>query len=195
MFPKLPDRPTNHWKETILKKSYFSLDKTIDTYCSEAEWQEMYDAHKNRREGQFEVEIRQNTYLIQTWAFTIPNLLIGVYHTGIDVIRLGEYSFDSRGIYRLSYDEVRDIDVLQYSGCASHYLETNYNTIEMAVEELRNEFPPGSYDSINKNCHHFCDALTTKLGLPPLKSKYTKAARAYRSASSTWDNIKQQFSI
>lgn len=181
---KLPERPSKPWKEEMLKKSQgyglARMEATIDTHLDEAGWQEKYDKFKERREGQVDVEIRQNTYLIRTWGFAIPNLVVGVYHTGIEVIGLGEYSFDNEGIYRLTYDEVRDIEELDYTGCTSHRCTTNYNTIESAVEELRIEFPPGSYDITKKNCHHFCDALATRLGFPPLKRAYTRAARIYK---------------
>ncbi len=192
-FSKLPTQPSMAWKEETLRLYQNSgvarVEATIDTYYNKEEWQEVYDEFKDRQEGQVSVEIRQNTYVIRTWSLTIPNLVIGVYHTGIQVIGMGEYSFDSKGIYRLSYDEARDIEELRYSGCTRHHRMTNYNAIEAAVEELRYDFPAGSYDVATKNCHHFCDALASKLGIPPLQKKYTRAARIYQPAEATCQKV------
>ena len=132
---------------------------------------------KEEREGSVRIDFRQNVYTIRTWAFLVPNIIWGVYHAGVQINGLGEYSFDSTGIYRLSYDEVRDIPVLKYAGCKVQTVTSNLNTIEAIIENMRKEYPPGSYHYLEKNCHHFCDDFARKLNLVPLDRKYTRAPR------------------
>ena len=130
---------------------------------------------RERREGRASLRIVQNVYKIRRWAFVLPNLVWGVYHSGIDIEGLGEYSFDSTGIRCQTYDEVRDIPELRFAGGKPSAVLSNLNTIEAIIEDMQKEYSPGTYHYLEKNCHHFCDDLARRIGIKPLHEKFKQA--------------------
>jgi hypothetical protein len=91
---------------------------------------------------------------------------LGAYHTGVEVSG-SEYSFSSDGIFKCSPRSApppaqfnTSIIIGTHSGTA--------NDVSRVLRELRDEFPPGSYDPIRKNCNVFSNALCFRLTGNPI---------------------------
>eukprot|EP00268_Persea_americana_P014881 TRINITY_DN1670_c0_g1_i2.p1 TRINITY_DN1670_c0_g1~~TRINITY_DN1670_c0_g1_i2.p1 ORF type:complete len:245 (+),score=32.24 TRINITY_DN1670_c0_g1_i2:238-972(+) len=54
---------------------------------------------------------------------------------------------------------------------------TNYK-VNKILRELGREWPGSSYDLLSKNCNHFCDAFSERLGVPKLPAWVNRFANA-----------------
>ena len=106
-------------------------------------------------------EVRVNIYDLHDCNRWLSNVGVGAYHTGIEIAGF-EYSYSMQGIFKTQprgapeparFKESVVLGV--HSGSA--------NDVSRIVNELREEFPPGSYDVLKKNCNVFSNALSLKL--------------------------------
>lgn len=88
----------------------------------------------------------------------------GAYHSGVEVYG-AEYTFANSGVFSSTPKDaggapLRETIVLGEVFC-------DRRDVERASDELRREFPPGSYNLLQRNCNTFADALVQKLlGIP-----------------------------
>ena len=181
----MSSEPSLEWKHCYMDEmrdaGIFPPDIKI-SFWDEKDWDRIYDNHLHRqqmmqekREGQASLRVVQNVYTIRRWAFILPNLLWGVYHSGIYIEGLGEFSFDLSGIRCQTSDEVRDISELRFAGGKTTEVISNHNNIQGIIDEMQDDYPPESYHYLEKNCHHFCDDLAERLDLDPLDERYKRA--------------------
>lgn len=95
----------------------------------------------------------QNEYLYR-WG-------VGAYHTGVE-INGQEYTFGGgSGIFSMQPRQVPNgtFRVAHEMG----NFNGNSSSLEAAIDELRHDFDPSSYNILTKNCNHFSDQLLLKL--------------------------------
>ena len=101
-----------------------------------------------------------NVYDLSTVNQYTASLGVGLFHTGIVVFGI-EYSFSQSGISKgapgnAGGPPLRQQIVLGKIRIASF-------ECERMIDSLRDNFPPGSYDLITKNCNNFTDACSRLL--------------------------------
>mmetsp|Transcript_22774 Transcript_22774/g.38483 ORF Transcript_22774/g.38483 Transcript_22774/m.38483 type:complete len:188 (+) Transcript_22774:149-712(+) len=104
-------------------------------------------------------EVRLNIYDLHScnvWASGI-----GAYHSGVEVSG-SEYSFSETGIFKCSPRSApepaqfnRSIVLGVHRGSA--------NDVSRILREMRDEFPPGCYNLLTKNCNVFSDAFSQRI--------------------------------
>ena len=107
-------------------------------------------------------EVRLNVYDLNENANSwLGGVGFGAYHTGVEVGGY-EYSFADGGVYKCSPRSApppakfRETIVLGFhSGTA--------NDVSQVVRELREDFPPRTYDLLSKNCNAFSNAFSVRL--------------------------------
>mmetsp|Transcript_14611 Transcript_14611/g.18066 ORF Transcript_14611/g.18066 Transcript_14611/m.18066 type:complete len:139 (-) Transcript_14611:1230-1646(-) len=106
------------------------------------------------------VEIKINIYKIKfKHSGFLSGLGFGAYHTGMQVGER-EYAFSNAGIKYHTPGKVSE--ECEYYDCFD-LGELRQQEVNGAINKLRKEFPPGSYDLVKQNCNHFTEALADAL--------------------------------
>mmetsp|Transcript_16088 Transcript_16088/g.18215 ORF Transcript_16088/g.18215 Transcript_16088/m.18215 type:complete len:139 (-) Transcript_16088:138-554(-) len=106
------------------------------------------------------VEVKINIYKINfKHSGVLSSIGLGAYHTGMQV-GSREYAFSNAGILYHKPGQVSE-------ECTFHDTfelgELRQQDVNGAINKLRKEFTPGSYDLVKKNCNHFTEALADAL--------------------------------
>jgi len=97
--------------------------------------------------------------------------LRGAWHTGVEVFgREWSYGLDvDDAPTGITWNEPRRNPIHRFR----ETLQLGFTTVSPKrvmeiVEEMKPEWPEGAHDVITRNCHHFCAALSNRLGAPGL---------------------------
>eukprot|EP00638_Chattonella_subsalsa_P007062 CAMPEP_0117771384 /NCGR_PEP_ID=MMETSP0947-20121206/24427_1 /TAXON_ID=44440 /ORGANISM="Chattonella subsalsa, Strain CCMP2191" /LENGTH=178 /DNA_ID=CAMNT_0005596723 /DNA_START=6 /DNA_END=542 /DNA_ORIENTATION=+ len=101
-------------------------------------------------------EVKLNVYNLHQANGWLSYVGLGFYHTGVEIAGK-EYSFCKEGIY---VGRPRHAPGATFKESISMgYHEGSANEVGAIVRMLREEFPPGSYNVVSKNCNNFSDAF------------------------------------
>ena len=106
-----------------------------------------------------------------------------VYHVGVDYADSEDWedktevSFCPTGIYFCKLGAMEDFPTrLKNGDIYVGYTTKSRKEIEDIIESMRVEYPPGSYNLLEYNCHTFCNDLLTRLGCAQIPPRFTQVA-------------------
>ena len=105
-------------------------------------------------------------------------LQLGLHHSGVE-INGSEYSFNDGGVFRAppqacSRGAAPQCVLVESLHLGSHV--GSVNDFNGVLNDLRRDFPPGSYALTSRNCNHFSDAFVRALGLGGIPARVNRAA-------------------
>ena len=106
----------------------------------------------------------------QRW---LSSLNLGIYHTGIEVGGW-EYSFSDAGVFRTRPKRI--VGARFKESLILEPFRGSSNELNGILREMRETFPPGSYNLVRNNCNNFSDALAKRLGGPGIPAHLNRAA-------------------
>ena len=114
---------------------------------------------------------------------------VGLHHSGVEVDGV-EYSFASRGggIFSIEPGKARGVRFRHQidMGILSLNNSEEGDPIQQALDGLKNDFRPETYDLVTNNCNHFCDAFLVKLLNKPLPGHVNRMSYIWTTANIPW---------
>ncbi|KAJ8610845.1 hypothetical protein CTAYLR_006464 [Chrysophaeum taylorii] len=116
---------------------------------------------------------------------------LGIHHSGLQIEEM-EYTFNSSGIIRMPGLRMpfcrlnESISLGKYWG--------SKEDIEIILDELADEFRPGSYNIINRNCNHFVETLAYRLIGVSIPSWVNRSANVASSLGLSAKNLRKNTS-
>jgi len=129
-------------------------------------------------------EILLNVYDLHEANGFLQHIGIGLYHTGVEIAGK-EYFFTPNGVFS-SRPKYAPGSTFKKS-ISFGFLKGNYNNLNIIMSKVKEQFPPGSYDLLEKNCNHFTDALCRALtgkGIPSWINRAASVGRVLRFSPS-----------
>ena len=105
-------------------------------------------------------------------------LQLGLHHSGVE-INGSEYSFNDGGVFKAPPQACSRGAAPQCVLVESLHLGAHVgsvNDFNGVLNDLRRDFPPGSYALTSRNCNHFSDAFVRALGLGGIPARVNRAA-------------------
>jgi len=104
------------------------------------------------------ISLAPDLYEGNSW---LSGIGFGAYHTGVEISGY-EYSFSNDGIFKCPPRSAPKPAKFKETIVLGLHLGSA-NDVSRELRELREEFPPGSYDLLSKNCNVFSNALSLRL--------------------------------
>lgn len=107
-----------------------------------------------------------NVYDLHDSNAWLQRIGMGLFHTGVEVGGM-EYSFNEAGIFKCTPKRTPPPAVFRESIQIGVH-EGSANEVSQIIRELREEFSPGTYNLVNKNCNAFSNEFCIKLVQTPI---------------------------
>uniref|UniRef100_A0A7S2SKP3 PPPDE domain-containing protein n=1 Tax=Rhizochromulina marina TaxID=1034831 RepID=A0A7S2SKP3_9STRA len=98
----------------------------------------------------------------------------GVFHTGLEIGGM-EYSFSQEGIFKCAPRQAPPPAKFRESIVLGEH-HGSHNEVSQIIREMRDEFAPGTYDLVRKNCNSFTNALSLRITGVPIPTWVNRAA-------------------
>lgn len=114
----------------------------------------------------------------------------GIFHSAVQVYGEDEWSFGfcEQGTGVFSCPSMKNPMYTYRESIVLGVTDCSILKLNQIIRELSREWPGISYDLLSKNCNHFCDEFSERLGVPKLPGWVNRFANAGDSAMEVAEN-------